>query len=190
MIRKLFRESLYDVEEADINNNPLAGEPHEITDPGDHDFDKVVELDTDLKIGIKEKPTQMFVYFIHSDVYGSDTNEKVIGSADLKLRDPAPYPVMGMIRIHPDYQGKGYGKTFYEWMINNYGGLISDSTLTKRAGKGSYHIWQSLENDGYEMSVIRWSDLEDQKWWNPKPVKSIKNWVRAGRGGFRLVAEQ
>ena len=186
MIRNVLREAFYDVDEASVNNKPLAGEPYEIHDPDTHEFDSVVDLDSEIKVGIKDTKHHIFLYLIHTEVY-NDPDPKVIGHMDLLHNDVAPYPIAKMIRIHPDYQGKGYGKMLYEWIINTYGGLVSDSTLTKRGGKGSFHIWRSLHDDGYEISVVRWSDVENMNVWEPQKVKSIDNWVKIGKGGFRLV---
>lgn len=188
ILRKILLESFYgtDVEEAAVNNKPLIGEPFEIEDPTNRDFENVYELDTELSIGITTKNNLIFIYIIHTSAF-NDPDPKIIGEMTLRQYSYAPYPIANLIRIHPDYQGKGYSKTLYEWIINNYGGLISDSTLSKQRGKGSFYTWKSLENDGYDMSVVRWSDVEDKKYWNPKKIKKIDNWVNHEKGGFRLV---
>ena len=187
-IRKTIRESFYgqEVDEASVNNKPLAGEPFEIVDTDHYEMDRVVDLDTELQVGVKEEGSLIFLYLIHTDAYGQPI-PKVVGEMTLKTHEVSPYPIANLIRINPEYQGKGYGKTLYEWIINNYGGLVSDSTLTKRGGKGSFHVWRSLQDDGYDIAVVRWSDVNDAKYWEPEKVKNIENWVKEGKGGFRLV---
>lgn len=190
MIKNILYESFYDisVDEATVNNKPLAGEPYEITDPDLHDFDKTIDLDTEIKLGIKDTSTFIFLYVIYIGAY-NNPEPIVIGHMDLLKNDVSPYPIVKMIRINPDYQGKGYGKLVYEWVISTYGGVVSDSTLSKRGGKGSFHVWKSLEDSGYKISVIKWSDITDYKTWEPKKISNIDNWVKDGKSNFRLVAE-
>ena len=55
-----------------------------------------------------------------------------------------PYPMVTFSGVKKEHRGKGYSKLLYAFVINMYGGIISDATLTGEEGYGSFQVWQSL----------------------------------------------
>ena len=90
------------------------------------------------------------------------------------------------ISIHSKYQGKGIGGAVYKWLLNNkkkgkaakynFDGMISDKSLTKKKGKGSYFLWEKLINtrNGF---VVHWSYFESDTVLAIKPIKKLDDWV-------------
>lgn len=75
-------------------------------------------------------------------------NQDILGIMELEYNtNPVvPFPRILGIAIRNKYRGKGYSKTIYAWIINRFGGVISDETLTGEDGYGSFNIWQWISS--------------------------------------------
>lgn len=73
-------------------------------------------------------------------------NQNVIGmmEIDYTINEKVPFPRMMAVAIKPIYRGKGYSKVLYDWVVDKFGGIISDESLTGEDGHGSFNLWQYL----------------------------------------------
>lgn len=73
-------------------------------------------------------------------------NQDTIGmmEIDYAINEKVPFPRMMAVAIKPIYRGKGYSKVLYDWVIDKFGGIISDDSLTGEDGHGSFNLWQYL----------------------------------------------
>lgn len=62
-----------------------------------------------------------------------------------KMSNMKSVPVVNSVGVAPEHQKNGIGRKFYEVLLNKYHCLMSGGTLTGETGKGSYHIWESME---------------------------------------------
>lgn len=52
------------------------------------------------------------------------------------------FPVVDYVEVRKDKRGSGIGYDFYEYLINLYGGIISDDSISKSA----FNIYKKLQN--------------------------------------------
>jgi len=79
----------------------------------------------------------------------SENDEQtVIGVLQLRKDPPLKkhkYPKISWVAVHPDFRNKNIGTGLYVTAIAHFGGLVSDSSLTKSdIGTGSQNIWKTL----------------------------------------------
>jgi GNAT superfamily N-acetyltransferase len=72
-------------------------------------------------------------------------------------------PIIIMMYVIDAHQGKGLGTALYKAMIKQYGGIISDKTLTGEDGiGGSFKVWEKLgslyPNNSYVIWMNQWND--------------------------------
>ena len=60
------------------------------------------------------------------------------------------YPKISWVAVRPEYRNKGIASGLYISAIDYFGGIVSDSSLTKRDdGSGSLNVWESLQKSKY-----------------------------------------
>jgi GNAT superfamily N-acetyltransferase/predicted acetyltransferase len=76
-------------------------------------------------------------------------NQDLIGiiELDYNTNKVVPFPRVIGIAVRHIYRGKGYSKTFYTWLINRFGGIFSDETLTGEEEHGSFQVWQWISKN-------------------------------------------
>jgi GNAT superfamily N-acetyltransferase len=52
--------------------------------------------------------------------------------------------IISSVYVFEEYQGKGLGFDMYKILLNEYGVIMSDNTLTGSGGGGSFGIWKRL----------------------------------------------
>lgn len=118
-------------------------------------WDNIVELYKNSKL-VKEYKKD-FIYRIMKDSRGNknivcmnpDESKTPIVIGVLQLRKEFPikkykYPKISWIAVHPDFRNKNIGTGLYSTAIAHFGGLVSDSSLTKSKYGGSQNIWKTL----------------------------------------------
>lgn len=130
---------------------------------GIQDRYKLTKLVKEYKIGntvyqIRQNKSKniLDVYCVSSELlYG---NSKIIGVLQLNKLDTddsiklkrLKYPKISWVAVRPEYRNKGIASGLYISAIDYFGGIVSDSSLTKRAdGSGSLNIWKSLQKSKY-----------------------------------------
>jgi len=130
---------------------------------GIQDRYKLTKLVKEYKIGntvyqIRQNKSKniLDVYCLSSELlYG---NSKIIGVLQLNKLDTddsiklkrLKYPKISWVAVRPEYRNKGIASGLYISAIDYFGGLVSDSSLTKRDdGSGSLNVWTSLQKSKY-----------------------------------------
>jgi GNAT superfamily N-acetyltransferase len=98
-----------------------------------------------------------FTYRITKDMRGNldifclNPNESgspiVVGLLQFRKEFPIKkykYPKISWVAVHPDFRNKNIGTGLYSTAIAHFGGLVSDSSLTKSKEGGSQNIWKLL----------------------------------------------
>lgn len=132
----------------------------------------------------KKKPSVAnggYVYSGYEDNYGGDisfvvarvenSNEPLIGEMVIEKVDNFRYPAIMTVHILSKHRRLGIGYSLYDYAIRNYGGIISDKTLSGFDGKGSFQLWQALSKDvRYSCYLLH---IENDKVIKTEPVKEI-----------------
>jgi hypothetical protein len=63
-----------------------------------------------------------------------------LGCSSPELTDYPEFPRIQVVYVYDEHQGKGYGIAMYESTLDMFGGIVSDSTLSK----ASLGIWKKL----------------------------------------------
>jgi hypothetical protein len=66
--------------------------------------------------------------------------------AMIKITEKDTYCSIIMSITKKKFRGKGIMKKFYEFLIKKYGGILSDTALSKDRKGGSYYLYNSLIN--------------------------------------------
>lgn len=122
-------------------------------------------LQDGFSIGVR-KLVDSFVFDIIDD-----TKKSVIGLVYVVFPKIPGYKMISInnIKINKQYQGKGLGYNVYKYLLRTKGvdGLISDTTLTKDAGKGSYYVWKKLSKEyqiytpDFDNGEVNWKPVDD-----------------------------
>lgn len=103
--------------------------------------------------------------------------QKVIGIIQFRKGYPIKkykYPKLSWVSVHPDFRKKNIATGLYTTAIAHFGGLVSDTSLTKYdTGSGSVNIWKTLAKvnnvyayDGKLFKSISYHDIEDKEYDN------------------------
>lgn len=57
------------------------------------------------------------------------------------------FPKIIGLAVRVPHRSKGYSYIFYKWLINRFGGIISDKSLTGEKGHGSFQLWQKISKE-------------------------------------------
>lgn len=63
-----------------------------------------------------------------------------------KIHPSDKFPTVEISVVKDNFQGQGLGKSMYEALMSQFGGIISDTTLSGEEGHGSFNIWERLGN--------------------------------------------
>ena len=190
---KLLRETFEKMREVSVDNDLLDyADKNPIDKTPEYNYDQREQLTDSVEVGIKK--SRISSDTVKADLINSKSN-RVFGQAfinlhrikefDGKQTTPKTYAQISNIKISPDYQGKGIGFSFYEWLVNDFEGidaLISDTSLTKKGKRGSYFIWEKLSKK-YNVEITTDGGSGVFQW---KPTKNIKNWIGKGKGAIRF----
>lgn len=106
----------------------------------------------------KEKIGELTFYLFSFDsdfmsAYILTETKKIISHVSMFNKSGYPFPVVSYSFTREESRGKGLGLQLYEWAINHFGGLVSDTSLTGSDGKGSTKIWEKLSRKYYAYLV-------------------------------------
>jgi hypothetical protein len=73
-----------------------------------------------------------------------NSKEPLVGEIFLDKDKKYPYPVVQSVFNIEAHRGKGIGNKFYSIIVDRFGGVISDRSLSGAEGKGSFQLWQKL----------------------------------------------
>lgn len=80
----------------------------------------------------------------------------MIGGFIKKFINKYNFPQISALFVYKDFNGKGIATNFYKLLIDQYGGIVSDKTLTD--GGGSYDIWVKKLIPNYHFYVYNWTN--------------------------------
>lgn len=95
----------------------------------------------------------------------------IIGIAGLEKNKDYPYPNITSIGIDRKWTGKGIGTEIYKTIINRFGGICSDFSLTA----ASIKVWKKLQKE-YTIEAAKFTYLEDEyklKYINFSKIRSL-----------------
>jgi GNAT superfamily N-acetyltransferase len=167
-----------------INNEPIDNAKLQPIEPSKDDYKTREELTDEFDVGYKQTS--------YSDLKIIDIIERasnnVIGNMDMVPieYDGKTYAVIKFVSLHSDYQGKGLGMKLYKWVLDKFDGLISDASLSKLRGKGSFHLWKKLSKI-YPMYVVDWKQWQNYGELEFKKIKNIDGWVNKNKANYRLA---
>lgn len=78
------------------------------------------------------------------------------------------YVRLGTLYVTPKYRNRGIATTLYTYLVEKYGGIISDYELSKNKKYGSVYIYQKLLNsynvyESYYRKLTKIKNIEDVK---------------------------
>lgn len=114
-----------------------------------------------------------------------NSKEPLVGEIFLDKDSKYPFPVVQSVFNIEARRGKGIGEKFYDIIVNKFGGVISDKSLSGSTGKGSFQLWQKLANK-YPAYMI----ATNKGKLTTQPVKQFDQNTVMGNGNIRLMVSK